>query len=96
LRFTINGDTDTYYDTPQGSSRLADWYQLNFSIEATFKSFEPVELSLKADIFNITNQQPAIDNTKIVVIPGDTLGAPSTRSALNAPRGYQFGAVVRF
>jgi len=93
---TINGDNDVYYDTPQGSSRLADWYQLNFSFEANFKTFEPVEIAVKADIFNVTNQQPAIDNTKIVLVPGDNLGKPSTRSALNAPRGYQFGAVVRF
>ena len=32
--FRINGDTDLYYDTPQGSSRLKDWYQVNFSVEA--------------------------------------------------------------
>jgi hypothetical protein len=93
---TINGDTDVYYDTPQGSSRLPSWYQLNFSFEANFKMLDPVEIALKADIFNVTNQQPAIDNTKIVLVPGNEFGQPSTRSALNAPRGYQFGAVVRF
>lgn len=61
----INADDDVYYDTPQGSSHLPGWYQLNFAFEATFKMFERLELALKADIFNITNQQPAIDNTKI-------------------------------
>ena len=93
---TINGDTDVYYDTPQGSSRLPSWYQLNFSLEANFKMLYPVEFALKADIFNVTNQQPTISNTQIVLVPGDDFGKPSTRSALNAPRGYQFGAVVRF
>lgn len=93
---TINGDSDVYYPLPQGSLRLPSWYQLNLSFEANFKMFEPVEIALKADIFNVTNQQPAIDNTKIVVVPGEDLGKASTRSALNAPRGYQFGAVVRF
>jgi Carboxypeptidase regulatory-like domain len=93
---TINGDTDVYYDTPQGSSRLPSWYQLNFSLEANFKMFEPVEIAVKADIFNVTNQQPVISNTQIVLVPGDDFGKPSTRSALNAPRAYQFGAVVRF
>src|SRR5262249_49403703 len=93
---TINADTDVYYDTPQGSSRLPSWYQLNFSFEANFKMFEPVEFALKADIFNLTNQQPVISNTQIVLVPGNDFGLPSTRSALNAPRGYQFGAVVKF
>ncbi|HTY42328.1 MAG TPA: TonB-dependent receptor [Thermoanaerobaculia bacterium] len=93
---TINGDTDVYYPLPQGSLRLPSWYQLNFSVEANFKMLDPVEIALKADIFNVTNQQPTISNTQIVLVPGDDLGKASTRSALNAPRGYQFGAVVRF
>ena len=93
---TINGDNDVYYDTPQGSSRLTSWYQLNFSLEANFKVLGPVEFALKADIFNLTNQQPVIDNNQIVLIPGDDYGKPASRNALNAPRGYQFGAVVKF
>src|SRR5262249_44590966 len=92
----INADNDVSYDTPQGSSRLPSWYQFNLSLEANFKMFEPIEIALKADIFNVTNQQPTINNTQIVLIPGDDFGKPSTRSALNAPRGYQFGAIVRF
>src|SRR5262245_24200155 len=93
---TINGDNNVYYDTPQGSSHLPDWYQLNFSLEATFKMFEPLEFAIKGDIFNITNQQPAIDNTKISLFPGENFGQPATRTALNAPRAFQLGAVVRF
>ena len=92
----INGDTDLYYDTPQGSSRLKDWYQVNFSLEAAFRVFNPVELALKADIFNITNQQQTIDANQIVTTPGDTFGLPASRGALQAPRAYQFSAVVRF
>jgi hypothetical protein len=92
----INGDTDTYYDTPQGSSRLKDWYQLNFSLEAAFKVLQPVEIALKADIFNITNQQAVVDANQIVTTPGDTYGLPASRGALQAPRAYQFSAVVRF
>jgi len=93
---TINGDTDLYYDTPQGSSRLKDWYQLNFSVEASLKILNPVELGLKADIFNVTNQQTLIDPTRIVLTPTDTFGQPTSRNSFNAPRGYQFSAVVRF
>jgi hypothetical protein len=92
----INGDTDTYYDTPQGSSRLKDWYQLNFSVEAAFKVLQPVEVALKADFFNITNQQAVVDANQIVTTPGDTYGLPASRGALQAPRAYQFSAVVRF
>ncbi len=92
----INGDTDTYYDTPQGSSRLKDWYQVNFSLEAALKVLQPVEIAIKGDIFNITNQQTVIDPTRIVLTPGDTYGLPSTRTALQAPRAYQLSAVVKF
>jgi hypothetical protein len=92
----INGDTDTYYDTPQGSSRLKDWYQVNFSLEASLLSLRPVELALKADIFNITNQQSVVDANQIVTTPGDLFGQPASRGALQAPRAYQFSAVVRF
>ncbi len=92
----INGDTDTYYDTPQGSARLKDWYQLNFSLEAAFPVVDPVEIALKADIFNLTNQQPVIDPTRVVLTPTDDFGTPTSRLSFNAPRGYQFGAVVRF
>ena len=92
----INGDTDTYYDTPQGSARLKDWYQLNFSLEAAFPLVDPVEIALKADIFNLTNQQSVIDPTRVVLTPTDDFGTPTSRLSFNAPRGYQFGAVVRF
>jgi hypothetical protein len=92
----INGDTDTYYDTPQGSSRLKDWYQVNFSLEAAFKVLQPVEVALKADIFNITNQQTTIDPTRLVLTPTDLFGEPVSRTAQQAPRAYQFSAVVRF
>jgi hypothetical protein len=94
--FTINGDTDLYYDTPQGSSRLKDWYQLNFSLEASFKILNPVELGLKADVFNVTNQQPVIDPTRVVLTPTGDFGTPTSRLSFAAPRGYQFSAVVRF
>ena len=93
---SIEGDTDLYYDTPQGSSRLKDWYQLNFSLEASFRIYDPVEFALKADIFNITNQQTVIDTTRIVLSPTENFGLPTSRNALNAPRGYQFSGVVRF
>ncbi len=93
---TINGDTDVYYDTPQGSARLKDWYQVNFSLEAVFPVVDPVEIAVKADIFNITNQQPVIDPTRVVLTPTDDFGEPTSRLSFAAPRGYQFGAVVRF
>jgi hypothetical protein len=94
--FTINGDTDLYYDTPQGSSRLKDWYQLNFSLEATFKILNPVELGVKGDIFNLTNQQSIIDPTRIVLTPTNDFGTATSRNSFNAPRAYQVSAVVRF
>ena len=44
----------------------------------------------------MTNQQTLIDPTRVVLTPTDEFGQPTSRNSFNAPRGYQFSAVVRF
>jgi len=44
----------------------------------------------------VTNQQPVIDATRIVLTPTEDFGQPTSRNSFNAPRGYQFSAFVRF
>jgi hypothetical protein len=95
----VIGDTNRtglYYDEPRGSHRLDNWYQLDFSLEAAFKVFGPIEVAVKGDVFNLTNQQPAIYTGFIQQVPGDNFGQPTSRSALNPPRAFQLSGLVRF
>jgi hypothetical protein len=92
--FTINGDTDTYYYTTKGSSRLPNWYQLNFALEADFRIFNPVQLGIKGEVFNLTNQQPVTNGVSL--LPNANFGQPLSSASLNPPRNYQFSAVLKF
>jgi hypothetical protein len=94
--FTIHGDTDTYFYTKRGSSRLPNYYELDFALEAVFKPWGPIEIGAKGEVFNVTNQQQTIDNARITLVPNAFFGLPSSRSAQNAPRAYRFTALVRF
>ena len=94
--FTIHGDTDTYFYTKRGSSRLPNYYELDFALEAVFKPWGPIEIGAKGEVFNVTNQQQVIDNARISLVPNQFFGAPTSRNALNAPRAYRFTALVRF
>ncbi len=95
-QFKINGDTDLYYDTPKGSSRLKDWYALNFALEADFKVFGPLQVGLKGEVANLTNVQTTVDATRITLLPGSSYGMPTSRNAQQTPRNYQFSAVIKF
>jgi hypothetical protein len=92
--FNIHGDTDVYYYTPKGSSRLPNWYQVNFALEADFRIFNPVQFGIKGEVFNLTNQQPVTNGVNL--LPNAAFGTPQGRNSLNPPRNYQFSAVVKF
>ncbi|MDQ5872730.1 MAG: TonB-dependent receptor, partial [Acidobacteriota bacterium] len=92
----IHGETYTYFYDKRGSSRLKDFYQLNFALEAVFKPWGPLELGVKGEVFNVTNQQPVISNTFISRLPDANFGLPTSRSALNPPRAYRLTGLVRF
>ena len=94
--FNINGDTDVYYYTKKGSSRLPNWYSLNFALQADFKIFGPLEIGVKGEVVNLTNQQPVIANGGITLLPNENFGQPTGRNSLQAPRHFQASAVVRF
>ncbi len=101
------GSLYNYYYTQAGSSRLPTTYQLNFSLEALAKPFGsgsmwliggPVEIGVKAEVFNVTNQQQVVRNnsTSIQLAPGPNFGLPRTRTALQAPRAFRFTGLIRF
>jgi hypothetical protein len=79
-----------------GSSRLDDTYALNFALEATLKPWGPIEVGVKGEVFNLTNQQKVIDSNFIRLTPNETFGTPRSRNALQNPRAYRLTALVRF
>ena len=94
--FSINGDTDVYYYTRKGSSRLPNWYSLNFALQADFKIFGPLQVGVKGEVVNLTNQQPVVATGGITLLPTENFGKPTSRAALANPRNFQLSAVVRF
>lgn len=94
--FNINGDTDVYSYTKKGSSRLPNWYALNFALEADFKVFGPLQVGVKGEVLNLTNQQPVVATGGITLLPNGNFGKPTSRNALATPRNFQFSAVVKF
>lgn len=85
--------------------RLPTFYALNFALEAVFKAFGrgslwlaggPIELGVKGEIFNLTNQQQVVNTGNIVLAPGSTYGLPNSRVALQSPRSLRFTGLVRF
>jgi carboxypeptidase family protein len=106
------GSTYTYFYDPRGTSRTPSTYQLDFSLEASFLPIGntsvplvagPVELGVRGEIFNVTNQQKVARNDLISLTPNFALsnpfqyfGQPTSRGALQTPRSYRVSAFVRF
>ncbi len=97
---SIAGD---YFYTKRGSSRSLTSYTLNFALEATFKPFGqgslwlvggPIEIGVKGEVFNLTNQQQVLSPG--ILTPGPNYGLPNSRDQLQSPRSFQFTALVRF
>ena len=64
--FNINGDTDVYYYTKKGSDRLPQWYQLNFALAADFNVYGPLQVGLKGEVLNLTNQQTLTNGVSLL------------------------------
>jgi len=103
----VNPDNtrSTYFYTPRGSSRLPTAYQLNFALEATFKPVGnqglwliggPLELGVKGEVFNLTNQQQQVSNSLISLLPNSNFGLPTSRNSFQTPRNYRFTGLIRF
>ena len=99
------GAPATYFFDPRGSSRTPSTYRVDFSLEATFLPIGntqiplvtgPVELGVRGEIFNVTNQQKVALNTSISLLPNSFFGDPTSRTALQTPRNYRVSAFVRF
>ncbi len=94
--FNINADTDVYYYTQKGSSRLPNWYALNFALAADFKVFGPLQLGIKGEVLNLTNQQEVVALGGNSLLPNANFGLPRSRNDLVQPRNFQFSAYLKF
>ena len=94
--FTVHNETDTYFYEKRGTHRLPNYYQVDFALEAVFKPWGPLELGVKGEVFNVTNQQQQISNLSIRLIPDSNFGAATARGAFQTPRNYRLTALVRF
>jgi hypothetical protein len=99
------GQNYNYFLTPRGSSRLPSTYQLDFALEATFLPVGntkiplvtgPLEIGVKGEVFNVTNQQQVFFNNGISLLPNSFFGDPTSNAALQSPRSYRLTALVRF
>jgi hypothetical protein len=99
------GGNYNYFLTPRGSSRLPATYELDFALEATFQPLGstkiplvtgPLEIGVKGEVFNVTNQQQVFFNNQISLLPNQFFGDPTSNNALQSPRSYRLTALVRF
>ncbi|HEY6930738.1 MAG TPA: TonB-dependent receptor [Thermoanaerobaculia bacterium] len=106
------GSTYTYFYDPRGVSRTPSTYELDFSLEAVFRPIGntqvplvagPIELGVRGEIFNVTNQQKVFRSDLVSTTPNFNLsnpfqyyGQPVSRDALQVPRTYRVTALVRF
>jgi hypothetical protein len=97
--------TASYFYDPRGSSRTPSTYELDFSLEAVFRPLGgtqvpliagPIELGVRGEIFNVTNQQKVFRNDLISLLPDQFFGDPVSRDGLQVPRAYRISALVRF
>jgi hypothetical protein len=105
---TNSGNTATYLYEPLGNERLPGvLFQLDSALEATWRMAGRSEVGLKAEIFNVFDNQEktAISNT-VWCNPSNTsaacqtardqFGTATARGAYFGPRNYRFTALFRF
>ncbi len=75
---------------------MPNWYALNFALQADFKVFGPIQLGVKGEVLNLTNQQVVVGLGGASLLPGPNYGLARSRNDLTVPRNYQFSAVLKF
>ncbi len=80
--------------TPRGSERLSGTFQWDISADLAVKVLRELELEVRAEIFNLTNdsQQLAADSE----VDFGRFGLPRTVRDLQAPRSYRLTLGLRF
>ncbi|HEV2063677.1 MAG TPA: hypothetical protein VGS00_03920, partial [Thermoanaerobaculia bacterium] len=103
------GPTETYFYDARGTESTPTIYQIDGSLEATFTVWKTVELGVKGEVFNITDQQKAravsqttwCDNaaasaTSSCGLARTNFGKGTARGSFQPPRAYRLTALLRF
>jgi hypothetical protein len=106
---TNAGPTETFFYEARGDETTPSIYQIDASLEATFTVWSTLELGLKGEAFNVTDQQRQT-NVNNLTWCGDATAGPATscgisratfgtataRGSFQAPRAYRLTALLRF
>jgi hypothetical protein len=103
------GPTEVYYYDARGNETTPSIYQVDASLEATFTVWRSIEVGLKGEIFNVTDQQRQVavnnanwcDDTSSTASAActaarATFGTGTARASFQAPRAYRLTALMRF
>ena len=102
---TPSDQTYTYYYEGRGSDRLQDVWSLDGSVEATWNFFRDMEFGVKGEVFNVTDNQEAVntstttwcnDNTTACQTARSRFGAQTARTHFQTPRTYRVTGLIRF
>ena len=101
---TSTGQTLTYYYEGRGSDRMPNYWQLDGSLEATYRIFG-IEIGAKGEVFNITDQQEPFVVSNVAWCEADTTACATTRTnfglstargSYQIPRGFRLTSLIRF
>ncbi|MGZ7040675.1 MAG: TonB-dependent receptor [Thermoanaerobaculia bacterium] len=103
-----SGKTTTYYYEGVGSDRGPNWWQIDGSLEATYRIFG-VEIGAKGEVFNVFNKETefVVSNTAYCAQTTGTVSAACTtarnnygtytaRGSYMTPRNFRLTALLRF
>jgi hypothetical protein len=106
---TNAGPTETYFYDARGTESTPTIYQIDGSLETTFTVFKTLELGVKGEVFNITDQQKqrAVDQTtwcdnaaasatSSCGLARTNFGKATARGSFQPPRTYRLTALLRF
>jgi hypothetical protein len=104
-----SGATATYFYDERGADELDPVWSLDTSLELTFRLFNLVEMGVKGEVFNVTDEQEQInvnnltwcDNTaanapQACVNNRNVFGTATARGSFQTPRTFRATALVRF
>jgi hypothetical protein len=105
---TNAGPTATYFYEQRGAHRLPNYYRVDGSLEGVVRVFRTAEVGLKAEIFNLTDNQAKINLTNTTwcnnttnpaaacTTARNTFGTATARGQYLAPRNYRITTLIRF
>jgi hypothetical protein len=106
---TVNaGPTATYFYESRGAHRLPNYYRVDGSVEGVVRVWRTAEFGIKAEIFNVSNNEAKINLTNqtwcnnttnpstTCTTARNTFGTATSRGQFLTPRNYRLTTLLRF